>query len=82
MNQKEYVIEAMKKNGGYATFQQLNEIIDFSNQGTKTPYASVRRIVQTNEEFFRVQAGLWALKEFEKDVLGEFEIEPKDEKSS
>jgi len=81
MKQKEYIIDAMKKNGGYATFQQLNEMIDFSSWGTKTPFASVRRIVQTNKEFFRVHAGLWALKEFEKDVLSKFKIEDKDEKS-
>lgn len=81
MKQKEYVIEAMKRNGGYATFQKLNETVDFSSWGTKTPYASIRRIVQTNEEFFRVQSGLWALKEFEKDVLNKFKIDTKSEKS-
>ena len=81
MKQKEYVIEAMKKNGGYATLQQLNNIVDVSTWGTKTPFASIRRIVQTNDEFFRVQSGLWALKEFEKDVLKRFRIDKKNEKS-
>ena len=28
MNQKEQVIEAMKNNGGYATLQQLNVLVD------------------------------------------------------
>ncbi len=81
MKQKEYVIEAMKKNGGYATFQQLNGLVDFSTWGTKTPFASIRRIVQTNDEFFRVQSGLWALKEFEKVVLEKFKIDVKNENS-
>ena len=81
MKQKEYVIEAMRKNGGYATLQQLNNIVDVSTWGTKTPFASIRRIVQTNEEFFRVQSGLWALKEFEKDVLKRFRIDKRNEKS-
>lgn len=81
MKQKEYVIEAMKKNGGYATFQQLNEMVDFSTWGTKTPFASIRRIVQTNEEFFRIQSGLWALRDFEKDVLKKFKINACNEQS-
>lgn len=78
MKQKDNVIEAMKANGGYATFQQLNMLVDFSNWGTKTPFASIRRIVQTNDEFFRVQPGLWALKEYKADVLKKFSINSND----
>ncbi|MBQ7101555.1 MAG: hypothetical protein IJN81_07970 [Clostridia bacterium] len=74
MKQKDYVISAMENNGGYATFQQLNSMVDFSTWGTKTPHASIRRIVQTNNEFFRVQPGLWALKKYEKEVLDKFGI--------
>ena len=48
MKQKDYVIKAMRKNGGYATFEQLNKIIDFTTWGTKTPFATIRQIVQTN----------------------------------
>ena len=48
MKQKDYVIGAMRKNGGYATFKQLNKIIDFTTWGTKTPFATIRQIVQTN----------------------------------
>lgn len=81
MKQKNYVIDAMRKNGGYATFQQLNRLVDFSTWGTKTPFASIRRIVQTNDEFFRVQSGLWALKECEKVVLEKFKIDTKDQGS-
>lgn len=81
MKQKDYVINAMEQNGGYATFQQLNKIVDFSTWGTKTPYASIRRIVQTNEDFFRVQPGLWALKKYEKEVLNKFNIDIKNKNS-
>lgn len=81
MKQKEYVIDAMKKNGGYATFQQLNCLVDFSKWGTKTPSASIRRIVQTNDEFFKIQPGLWALKEFENEVWEKFKINKSSEHS-
>ncbi|MCD7745983.1 MAG: hypothetical protein LUI13_12015 [Lachnospiraceae bacterium] len=74
MTQKDYVIDAMRKNGGYATFRQLNDLVDVSSWGTKTPFASIRRIVQVNDEFFKIQPGLWALKESEQDVLRKLNI--------
>lgn len=81
MKQKDYVIEAMRKNGGYATLRQLNALVDVSTWGTKTPFASIRRIVQVNDEFFRIQPGLWALKECEQDVLRKFNIVQTDKNS-
>lgn len=81
MEQKEYVIEAMEKNGGYATFQKLNSSVDFSEWGTKTPYASIRRIVQTNKEFFRIEAGLWGLTEHKETILKKLDIKDGDKKS-
>jgi len=81
MTQKQYVIEAMEHNGGYATFQQLNQIIDFSTWKTKTPEASVRRIVQDNDEFFKIKPGLWALTEQKASVLKRFNIVENDSKS-
>ena len=80
MKQHEIVIEAMRKNGGYATLGWLNNAIDFSMWKTKTPQASVRRIVQTSEEFFKIRPGLWALKEFEDIVLSKFNLKTKDNK--
>lgn len=74
MSQKDYVIEAMKNNGGYATLHQLNCMVDVSTWGTRTPNASISRIVQTNNEFFRIQPGLWALTEYKDDVLIRFNI--------
>lgn len=81
MNQKEQVIEAMKNNGGYATLQQLNVLVDVSKWKSKTPYASIRRIVQVNNEFFKIKPGLWALREYEKCVFDKFEIKKGDKKS-
>lgn len=64
----------MRKNGGYATLQQLNTLVDYSTWGTSTPFATIRRIVQTNNEFFKIQPGLWALKEYESTVLKKLKI--------
>jgi len=80
--QSEQVIEAMRQNGGYATLGQLNRMVDFSIWKTQTPQATVRRIVQENNAFFKIQPGLWALKEFEYDVLNKFQIKTQDKKQT
>jgi hypothetical protein len=68
MKQHEAVIEAMRANGGYATLGHLyREALKVHDVewGTKTPFASIRRIVQTKPEFFfRIKPGLWALEEY------------------
>jgi hypothetical protein len=64
MKQHEAVIQAMKENGGYATLGQLYQSvpkIPDCKWKTKTPFASIRRIVQTHDDFFKVRPGLWAL---------------------
>ena len=81
MTQPEQVIKAMRDNGGFATLRRLNELIDFSTWGTKTPEASVRRIVQVNDAFFKIQPGLWALEECREDVLKLFQIKAGNQKS-
>ena len=40
MTQEQQVIEAMRAEGGFVTLRRLNEILDFSSWGTKTPEAS------------------------------------------
>lgn len=47
MTQKEQVYLAMERNGGYATFQQLNRIVDTSDWRTKT-------LMLQFEESFRI----------------------------
>ena len=74
MKQYEQVINVMEKNGGYATLGFLNHTVNVSNWKTKTPYASIRRIVQNKKIFFKIKPGLWALKEFENIVLEKFKI--------
>lgn len=81
MTQTEQVIEVMRSNGGYATFGKLNQLIDFSSWATKTPQASVRRIVQQSDAFFRIQPGLWALREYQNEVLSKFNIKHNDKES-
>lgn len=68
LKQHEQVIKVMEENGGYATFNFLNQNVDTSKWKTKTPFATIRRIVQDQRFFFKIKPGLWALKEF-KDKL-------------
>ena len=81
MAQKDDVVVAMEKNGGYATFQRLNKLVDVSNWKTQTPAATIRRIVQEYPEFFRIKPGLWALTKYKNDVLKKLSIQPNDKKS-
>jgi len=65
MKQYEAVIKVMEENEGYATLGFLNqEVLKVSNVEwkTKTPFASIRRIVQDKRFFFKIKPGLWALK--------------------
>lgn len=74
MTQEQRVIEMMRKAGGYATLRRLNEIVDYSAWKTKTPEATIRRIVQVSKQFFRIQPGLWTL-----DKEKEFSVTINDE---
>ena len=74
ITQEHQVIETMRKEGGYATLRRLNEIVDFSTWKTKTPEATVRRIVQDSKLIFKIQPGLWALEEFRDEVLRKLEL--------
>lgn len=64
MKQYEAVIEALERLGGVATLGRLY-VETFRVSGcewhTKTPLASIRRIVQTNKAIFRIKPGLYAL---------------------
>ena len=71
----------MRKEGGYATLRKLNEIVDSSTWKTKTPEATIRRIVQDSKQIFKIQPGLWALEEFRDDVMRKFELKQGDKRS-
>ena len=64
MNQKECVVEALASLSGMATLFDLYHKTDISTWGSKTPFASIRRIVQTNKEFYKIRVGLWGLCDF------------------
>lgn len=81
LSQKDQVIQALRDEGGYATFKRLNEILDFSTWKTKTPEASVRRIVQESEQIYRIRPGLWALKEMRDEVFNKLELKEGDSQS-
>lgn len=81
MTQEQQVIETLRNQGGFATLRRLNEVMDFSNWKTKTPEASVRRIVQYSNAIFRIQPGLWALEESKDEILRKFRIKERDAKS-
>jgi hypothetical protein len=73
LSQIDAVIQAMQENGGSATlgylYQNATKIPGSDWTGTKTPFASIRRIVQDPQKkearFFRIRPGLWALRGFE-----------------
>lgn len=84
MKQHEAVILAMKQNGGYATLGQLYQTapkIPGSKWGTKTPFATIRRIVQEHDEFFKIRPGLWALTSEKEKVLHIFSGETTEPKA-
>ena len=71
MKQYEAVIKVMQENGGYATLGFLNQNVlkvEDCEWKTRTPFASIRRIVQDDSFFFKIRPGLWALKTY-KDKL-------------
>ncbi|HSK71404.1 MAG TPA: hypothetical protein VK892_06895, partial [Pyrinomonadaceae bacterium] len=65
MKQHEAVIQTLEKLGGIATLGQLNQEvfkIKDCQWNTKTPFASIRRIVQTRpDEIYKVKPGLYGL---------------------
>lgn len=79
--QEQQVIDALRTQGGWATLRKLNELVDFSNWATKTPEASIRRIVQDSDFIFRIRPGLWALEEFRDQVLNKFNLKEDNDQS-
>jgi hypothetical protein len=64
MRQYEAVIAALEMLGGYATLGELYQktlSLPEVTWGTKTPCATIRRIVQERKEIFKIRPGLWAL---------------------
>lgn len=80
MKQHEAVIQAMRESGGYATLGHLYRTatrVPGAHWGTKTPFASIRRIVQEHKEFFKIRPGLWALESERESVLAKLALDAK-----
>lgn len=70
MKQNEAVIFALEKLGGVATLGQLNQEtmkIKECTWNTKTPFANIRRIVQLNNNIYKIKPGLYGLLKFKKE---------------
>ena len=64
MTQAQAVIETIDKLGGIATLNQINQHIFEIEEcvwKTKTPFASIRRIVQLTKGIYKIKPGLYAL---------------------
>lgn len=71
MKQYEAVILTLEKLGGVATLGQLNQkVFQIKNceWKTKTPFASIRRIVQTDKNIYKIKPGLYGLKRLKTEI--------------
>lgn len=71
MYQYEAVEQVMQENDGYATLKHLYQYaphVEGSEWETKTPNASIRRIVQNQDHFFNIRPGLWALRDCREEL--------------
>lgn len=79
MKQHEAVIEVMRANSGYSTlgllYQEVPKVPGVV-WNTKTPFNSIRRIVQEYDEFFKIRPGLWALTEYRGRFPEEMLLDP------
>ena len=78
MKQHEAVEHVLRENGGYATLGHLYQAalkVSDCNWGTKTPFASIRKIVQINPKFFKIKPGLWGLSEARGSILKQLSID-------
>ncbi|MEI6747393.1 MAG: hypothetical protein WCL34_15630 [Methylococcaceae bacterium] len=71
MKQNEAVILTLEKLGGVATLGQLNqEVFKIADceWKTKTPFASIRRIVQLDKNIYKIKPGLYGLKKLKNAI--------------
>ncbi len=71
MTQPQAVIETIEMLGGVATLNQINQNIfkiEECQWGTKTPFASIRRIVRHTKGIYRIKPGLYALESHRQEL--------------
>lgn len=69
MKQYEAVIETLEALGGIATLGELNkEVFKIKDckWNTRTPFASIRRIVQQTKGIYKIKPGLYGLEKYKK----------------
>lgn len=69
MKQHEAVIQTIEELGGIATLGDLyQEVfkIEECKWNTRTPFASIRRIVQGNKDIYKIKPGLYALTKYKE----------------
>jgi hypothetical protein len=69
MKQNEAVVTTLEKLGGIATLGQLNQEVFNIKEcewKTKTPFASIRRIVQLDKNIYKLKPGLYGLIKYRK----------------
>ena len=82
MKQYEAVIETLEMLGGVATLGELNkEVFKIKDceWRTKTPFASIRRIVQQTKGIYKIKPGLYGLEKYKKQLEGRGIITETDE---
>jgi hypothetical protein len=71
MKQNEAVVQTLEKLGGVATLGQLNQEvfkIPDCKWKTKTPFATIRRIVQLDKNIYKIKPGLYGLLSHKKEI--------------
>lgn len=71
MKQYEAVLETLDRLGGVATLAELNsEVFKIKDceWKTKTPFASIRRIVQQTKGIYKIRPGLYGLEKYRKQI--------------
>lgn len=71
MTQPQAVIETIEMLGGVATLNQINQKvfqIEDCTWGSKTPFASIRRIVRHTKGIYRIKPGLYALESHRQEL--------------
>ena len=86
MKQHEAVAITLERLGGIATLGKLNQEvfkIKDCEWKTKTPFASIRRIVQLNKDIYKIKPGLYGLLSYKKqnEAKGIFEETAKNKDS-
>src|SRR5688572_30762701 len=76
-SQADQVRKVMEDNDGLATLGFLYQNVDTSSWVTKTPFASIRRIVQVSDAFFRIKPGLWGLTKEKARFINEYSLHNK-----